>query len=412
MSLQRSPFHHCSYSQGFAAPSRRLNFLVQETPYSAYVTIRKKFSRGFQDSSCQKIKALESRNHSLQNECAALVDEIGSTRSNNLLLQNRLTKAEQDMIKHYEDTKLCKSKLLDEIATLKSLQNKNSDIISKQKLEISKEEKKTKALEKNVKCLEIKNDNLNGQIANLKKSKGELQKEKNKLVKELKVLNKNQTGNLEIENDSNQNTLPLPILDPSCSLPSSIPEASSSALVTPPRGPPSLPPWSPTVIRAVTSTPPSPYTPPGVPPSTSQGLDNQTQTTSAFTLNLSESNLKSSIRQSPATHAKFSRNYLFLTPKPDTQCPKVCNHSPQCLIREPLPPPFPSITFLYNEKSEYHKAMMQWSQKEFAGCAKCFSIENENYGCRDCRWLKFWYSRHGETHGFPDIATWIYKKYL
>ena len=293
-----------------------LNFVVQETPYSAYVTIRKKFSRGFQDSSCQKIKALELRNHSLQNEGTELVDEMGSTRSNNLLLQNRLTKAEQDMIKHYEDTKLCKSKLLDEIATLKSLQNKNSDIISKQKLEISKEEKKTKALEKNVKCLEIKNDNLNGQIANLKKSKGELQKEKNKLVKELKVLNKNQTGNLEIENDSNQNTLPLPILDPSCSLPSSIPEASSSALVTPPRGPPSLPPWSPTVIRAVTSTPPSPYTPPGVPPSTSQGLDNQTQTTSAFTLNLSESNLKSSIRQSPATHTKFSGNYLFLTPNP------------------------------------------------------------------------------------------------
>ena len=168
-----------------------MNFVVQETPYSDYVTIRKKFSKGFQASSCQKIKEIELRNQSLQNECAALADEVESTRSNNLLLQNRLTKAEQDMIKHYEDTKLCKSKLLDEITTLKSLQNKNSDIIKKQKLEISKGEKKTRDLDKNVSRLEVMNDNPNGQIANLKKSKGELMKEKNKLVKELQVLNNN-----------------------------------------------------------------------------------------------------------------------------------------------------------------------------------------------------------------------------
>ena len=94
------------------------------------------------------------------------------------------------------------------------------------------------------------------------------------------------------------------------------------------------------------------------------------------------------------------------------KCTDVCTHSPQCIIREPLPPPFPSITFLYNEESQYHTHMMQWSKEEFAGCGRCFSIENENYGCKDCRWLKFWYGRHGQTHGFPDLANWIYRKYL
>ena len=34
--------------------------------------------------------------------------------------------------------------------------------------------------------------------------------------------------------------------------------------------------------------------------------------------------------------------------------------------------------------------MMLWTRKEFAGHTKCFSIENENYGCDDCTWLKWW----------------------
>ena len=88
-----------------------------------------------------------------------------------------------------------------------------------------------------------------------------------------------------------------------------------------------------------------------------------------------------------------------------------CKHTPQCIVREPRPPPSPSITFLYNERSKYHEHMMLWSKKEFAGHPRCFSVENENYGCDDCTWLKWWYKWHGETHGFPDIPEWRYKKY-
>ena len=95
-----------------------------------------------------------------------------------------------------------------------------------------------------------------------------------------------------------------------------------------------------------------------------------------------------------------------------SQCSRVCQHSPQCIVREPFPPPSPSITFLYNESSKYHQHMMLWSKKEFAGHSKCFSIDNENYGCSDCTFLKWWYKWHGDTHGFPDIAEWIHKKYL
>ena len=93
-------------------------------------------------------------------------------------------------------------------------------------------------------------------------------------------------------------------------------------------------------------------------------------------------------------------------------CSSKCEHKPQCILREPRPPPSPTITFLYNERSKYHQHMMLWSKKEFEGHSRCFAVENENYGCDDCTWLKWWYKWHGENHGFPDIPEWIYKKYL
>ena len=127
----------------------------------------------------------------------------------------------------------------------------------------------------------------------------------------------------------------------------------------------------------------------------------------------SNASISDSISSPPlpqSNNVKFSR-YSSPLP-PSQQCAKGCTHSPQCVIREPFPPPFPSITFLHNENTKYHDHMMQWSKQEFAGCFRCFSIENENYGCADCRWLKFWYKRNGEIHGFPDMDPWIYKKYL
>ena len=89
-----------------------------------------------------------------------------------------------------------------------------------------------------------------------------------------------------------------------------------------------------------------------------------------------------------------------------------CQHPSQCIVREPRPPPFPTITFLYNERSKYHKHMMEWSKEAFAGCERCFSVDNENYGCDACVWLKWWYKWHGDTHGFPDMDTKTYQKYL
>ena len=215
-------------------------------------------------------------------------------------------------------------------------------------------------------------------------------------------------------------SLPSSLKDPSdtqppCSPCSTPPPPPPLTSISPPVTPPRTLPGSSTLSH-VTS---SPHTPPGLPPSSSTRSDEQPPNTLACPSNilesLSNSNPSKEMKDekkitSTSTQAKFSR--FFLCFPPIKKCSDVCTHSPQCIIRELLPPPFPSITFLYNEESQYHTHMMQWSKDEFAGCGRCFSIENENYGCRDCRWLKFWYGRHGQTHGFPDLANWIYRKYL
>ena len=147
--------------------------------------------------------------------------------------------------------------------------------------------------------------------------------------------------------------------------------------------------------------------------STAKKIESQTQTEAESTF----STLKSKDALTTRLVRESSRS-MDNPPDPgpapasDNQCISRCEHKPQCILREPRPPPSPTITFLYNERSKYHQHMMLWTKKEFDGHSRCFAIENENYGCDDCTWLKWWYKWHGENHGFPDVPEWTYRKYL
>ena len=87
-----------------------------------------------------------------------------------------------------------------------------------------------------------------------------------------------------------------------------------------------------------------------------------------------------------------------------------CSHSPQCIIRQPYPPPLPSITHIRNNASKYHVYMLETSgvPGRFGGHDKCLNAYSKNYGCDACVWLK-WY---GELHGLPDIHPQDFRKYL
>ena len=89
----------------------------------------------------------------------------------------------------------------------------------------------------------------------------------------------------------------------------------------------------------------------------------------------------------------------------------ICEHASQCVIRQPYPPPSPSSPFLFHEVSKYHVHMMNTTVDDLTGCIKCFSVDNENYGCNKCTWLKWWFKWHGDRHGFPDIHPSVYRKY-
>ena len=68
---------------------------------------------------------------------------------------------------------------------------------------------------------------------------------------------------------------------------------------------------------------------------------------------------------------------------------KPCEHEVQCVVRQPINQPLPSITFLRHDVSKYDQHMI--NRSSFHGCEKCFSVDNENYGCGDCTWLKWWF---------------------
>ena len=88
----------------------------------------------------------------------------------------------------------------------------------------------------------------------------------------------------------------------------------------------------------------------------------------------------------------------------------VCNHSPQCIVRQPFPPPLPLVTHLRNDSSMYHVHMMNRGgvPGQYGGHDHCLRAYSKNYGCEGCIWLKW----HGDLHGFPDIHPHDFKKHL
>ena len=77
-----------------------LNFVSQETPYSVYLTIRKKFAKDFQnptlycneENSEKKIYKLENENVCLRNDLEKNVHEFEKVKNENSILETKLDK--------------------------------------------------------------------------------------------------------------------------------------------------------------------------------------------------------------------------------------------------------------------------------------------------------------------------------
>ena len=77
----------------FSLKSSKLNYVVKETPYSAYITIRKKFLKSFEQSETDNI-------HEIVNTAKLdedIKDKIKKVEKENVKLKDRNTDAERDL---------------------------------------------------------------------------------------------------------------------------------------------------------------------------------------------------------------------------------------------------------------------------------------------------------------------------
>ena len=176
-----------------------LNFIIQETPFSAYLTIRKKFCKDFKNNNTvvediqneqikKQVTKLENENGYLKNELEKTLIKVDTVVNENQVLQQRLKNAEKDMLKHFTDSKLSEARLAQEISGLKQTNKKSKEHISELSAEISKEEKKVKALEKTITKLEAKIRSVTEQLETCRSDKNNNKKEYEKLIKEVKIL--------------------------------------------------------------------------------------------------------------------------------------------------------------------------------------------------------------------------------
>ena len=164
-----------------------LNFFVQETPFSAFINIRKTFCKGgtmnyknlvHKDKQHEKLKQ---ENKLLKEKLEEKNVQLEASKEDMRALQSRLEKAENELFENVQNKKTSETKQGDEILKLKS-------VISSLKLEGVEADKALKSQEKIVYNLEKKNKNLVEQVATMKAAKNDLKSDKLNLMNEVKAL--------------------------------------------------------------------------------------------------------------------------------------------------------------------------------------------------------------------------------
>ena len=103
-----------------------LHFLVQATPFSMYITIRKKFTKNFLESTISRPKSNPGSKESdinngydeLRAELAHSGREVSKAHDTIRLLEQKLTTCESDLLNESNKFKAKKDKLSDEIKLL------------------------------------------------------------------------------------------------------------------------------------------------------------------------------------------------------------------------------------------------------------------------------------------------------
>ena len=212
-----------------------LNFLVNESPYSIQICIRKRFlkdapkqNKTEDKGSAANIEILEKKIEALAAENGCLIDELEeankalkSSYSTNDILHAKIDKAEKEMFKHYSE--------------LKDSETKKKDAKKKVETEIGQLQDHVKALNKSNKLkdkeiydLSKHMENARDTIKNLKSDKSTLKIGKSKLESEVKKFQKNLVKKISYSVKETQ-TDPDLVSNPSLVTPSSPQTITSSS---------------------------------------------------------------------------------------------------------------------------------------------------------------------------------------
>ena len=184
--------------------SSNLHFSISETPYSVYMTIRKKFVN---NSIVQRTKESKCDNIQLERNFSLLKESFDALSQENACLQSQIHEQEvalnktEEIVRELEyerstsKIELCNSlsknkEKLEEIENQKNVSKKLNDEIARNKIDMNQAKKDLKQKEKEVYTIQNKVDNLEENFKKVKAEKDAKSREIICLKKEIKNLEK------------------------------------------------------------------------------------------------------------------------------------------------------------------------------------------------------------------------------
>ena len=367
--------------------SSSLNYASQETPFSIYLTIRKSWNKhhpghvpvALGSESLLDTGKLASENLSLKTEVTDVKAQLKAAKDIISVIETKVEVAEAEAYQLHKSIKKWKEALErndDEIKILKSTIKSNNSEKVKNSTELISLKKVLKLRDKEIYDLENCNIDQQGTIKSLKLNESESKKEKVKLEKQAKNLEK-KILNLKKKNCSpefiNNNTTVTSLAHTTCSAPTSQESSSGTSLVS--SSVPLTCPPTPSSSRPEKFTT-APYSSTSLPATTSTKF----------------------------TSCPLSSPTLQTT---TSEVSNTCKHRPQCVQRQPKPPPPDKCSILVHNGSKYHELKTSGAHG-LPACygphEDCMKVENRNFGCSEYIWFKKW----GELHGLPDLYPWKY----
>ena len=157
----------------------QLNFSIQDTPFSVYLTLRKSFSKKIQNEVFKSQPAAPHRHFvDVSNDkMSELECEIASLRigNSNLAEKNKfLEDAQHTLAKNYDDEVSYNEEIKAELEILATKCKNIENLFEKNEMKLNK-------IQNEKKVLELKHEKTCAEVNNLKSEKKEFEKEKNKI---------------------------------------------------------------------------------------------------------------------------------------------------------------------------------------------------------------------------------------